>query len=121
MPQTDQALAEIGAASEIRIATRRRDGSTRRPIPIWIVCVDGEVYIRSYNGPTGSWYRQAITHPYAEISANGHTASVQLTPADPSTRGDVDRAYLAKYGHGSYGAAMTTDATAQTTLHLTVA
>jgi hypothetical protein len=32
-------LDRIGGAEELQIAARRRDGSLRRPVPIWVVRV----------------------------------------------------------------------------------
>ena len=44
------AHAAVTGPEEVRIVTRRRDGSLRRPRIIWIVPVDDRVFIRSANG-----------------------------------------------------------------------
>jgi hypothetical protein len=41
-------LALFGGAEQIDLSTRRRDGSLRPFVPIWIVTVDGALYVRSY-------------------------------------------------------------------------
>ncbi len=38
-------LDRIGAAEELQIAPRRRDGSLRTPVTIWVVRVGDELYV----------------------------------------------------------------------------
>lgn len=114
---TPNDLAAIGSASEIEIATLRRDGTARSPLPIWVVRVGDELFVRSFHGPGGSWFRQAIAHPHARISVAGRDLTVRLVP-DHTSRGAVDEAYRTKYGGSGFGAAMTTPAAAATTLRL---
>jgi hypothetical protein len=111
-------LDALGAAPEIRIATVRRDGAPRTPLPIWVVRVGDDLYVRSYHGPAGSWFGQVTGYPYARVQGAGRDLRVRLVPADPDLRTEVDRAYWAKYGRGGFGAAMTTDDAAATTLRL---
>lgn len=115
---TRQDLRAIGGASEIRIATLREDGTTRSALPIWVVRVGDGLFVRSYHGPGGSWFRQATAHPHARISGGGRDITVRLVPDGDTARGDVDQAYRVKYGRGGFGAAMTTAAAAGTTLRL---
>jgi hypothetical protein len=42
-----QDLRAIGSAREVRIATVRPDGTTRSPLPIWVVRVGDELFVRS--------------------------------------------------------------------------
>ncbi|MBX9244335.1 DUF2255 family protein [Actinotalea ferrariae] len=110
-------LTALEAASEITIATERPDGTTRRPLPIWIVRVGDELYVRSYHGPDGSWHRQVARHPYAQFRGRGREVRVRLVPVGAAVTG-VDEAYWAKYGSGGYGAAMTTPDAAATTMRV---
>ncbi|GEA79683.1 DUF2255 family protein [Cellulomonas uda] len=114
---TPEDLSALGGASEITIATERPDTTTRRPVPIWVVRVGDDLFIRSYNGPAGSWYRQILANPYAHITEHGAHVRVRLEHVGTAATG-VDEAYWAKYGRGSYGAAMTTPEAAATTLRL---
>jgi hypothetical protein len=91
-------LPRLGGAEEIDISTRRRDGSLRPFVPIWIVTVDGALYVRSYRGTGGAWYRHATAHPAGTIQADGLQRDVTLTAADPATRDLIDAAYRTKYG-----------------------
>jgi hypothetical protein len=108
----------IGSAHEIRIATVRPDGSTRTPLPIWVVRIGDELFVRSYRGREGSWFRQVSAHPYARLRAAGREIAVRLVPADSPPRAEVDDAYVAKYGRSGPAATMITPAVAATTLRL---
>jgi hypothetical protein len=94
------ALARFGAADEIEITTRRRDGSLRPSMPIWIAAISDARYVRSYRGADGAGYRHAIRHPAGAIRAGGQQAGVTLTPPDPSrqdVKEAIDDAYRSKY------------------------
>ena len=99
-------LALFGGAAQVDISTRRPDDSLRPFVPIWIVAVDGTLYVRSYRGADGAWYRLASTHPDGAIRTNGVHREVTFTHADPATNDAVDAAYRAKCGR--YGASYLT-------------
>ena len=42
-------LERINAAHELRIAVERADKAQHRWTPIWAVCVDGQVYVRTWH------------------------------------------------------------------------
>ena len=48
---TDDELERIGGATELRIASRRPDGSLRRFIPIWVVSSGDDPF--GVNSPRG--------------------------------------------------------------------
>jgi hypothetical protein len=50
---TSDKLEKIGAAEELRIAPRRRDGSLRTPVTVWVVRVGDDLYVRSWRGSAG--------------------------------------------------------------------
>ena len=116
---TQKQLAFIGDAAEIAIATARADGTLRTPVPIWVVRVGDALFVRAYRGPSGSWFRHVMARPYGQISVGGASFTVDLVPDQVTPAGRIDRAYGAKYGSGGYVTAMTTPATATTTLRLT--
>jgi hypothetical protein len=95
---TPDELARIGAADELRIAPRRANGTLRRPLPIWVVRVGDELYVRSWRGDDGSWYRAAQTSGEGHISAGGVERDVACLPADDEVNDAVDAAYQQKYG-----------------------
>jgi hypothetical protein len=89
-----------------------------RPQPIWIVRHDDDLYIRSYRGAAGSWYRAARRSGHARTRAAGIERDVTLTPHD-GDRAAIDDAYRAIQGRSIYVDAMVADAAAATTLKLT--
>ena len=50
-------IARIAAADQIAIAPERGDGTRRPYTTIWVVRVDDGLYVRSYRGPGGAWFR----------------------------------------------------------------
>ena len=49
-------LDKIGSAEELRIAALRADGTLRKPVIIWVVRLDDELYVRSVNGCNSAWF-----------------------------------------------------------------
>jgi hypothetical protein len=114
---TNDQLDALGRADEIAIAPRRTDGRLGRPRPIWIVRLGDDLYIRSYTGPAGSWFRTVRQSGRATINAAGeHREDVSVAEATDVDRAAVDAAYRTKYGRSSYVDAMVTDTAADTTL-----
>jgi hypothetical protein len=113
-------LFRLGDTEQIDISTRRRDGSLRPFVPIWVAAVDGAVYVRSYRGMGGAWFRHASTHPDGAIRVNGSQRDVTFTAADPATRDSIDAAYRTKYSRyaDTYLKAMLDQAAVATTIKL---
>jgi hypothetical protein len=54
-------LTRINGADDLKISPFREDGVTYgTPTWIWEVLVDGDLYVRAYNGTSSSWYKSAI-------------------------------------------------------------
>ena len=75
---TTTQLAALATASEIDITTPY-DGTPRHPTTTWVVDVDGQLYIRSYDEPDGSWYRQARRTGRGQVTAGGHRYDLTFT------------------------------------------
>lgn len=117
---TPQQLEHVDAARELEIAARRADGTPGRWTPIWAVCADGEVYVRSWHRRDTGWFGRAVRTRGGRIRVPGLEADVVIDdvgegPAE--LRAAVDDAYRAKYGDGPSGA-MVTPSAAATTLRL---
>ena len=54
---TSDELKKIGEAEELEIASLRGDGTLRNPVTIWVVRHGDDLYVRSVNGRTSSWFR----------------------------------------------------------------
>ena len=54
-------LQKIAEADGLHIAPVPADGATYgTPTWIWSVAVDGDLYVRAYNGQSSRWYQAAI-------------------------------------------------------------
>ncbi len=94
---TSDELDRIGNADELRLATSRADGSLRNPVTIWVVRHGDDLYIRSYRGPSGSWFGRARERREGRIQVGGVDKDVSLTDADHDLDDQLDAAYRAKY------------------------
>lgn len=54
---TPEELERIERAEELQLAPARPDGTFRPAVTIWVVRHDDNVYVRSWRGLTGGWYR----------------------------------------------------------------
>lgn len=94
---TSGELGKIGSAHELRLATRRPDGTLRNPVTIWVIRHGDDLYIRSYRGSGGSWYRHARERRDGRIHAGGVDKEVTFTDAGHDLDEQIDAAYRAKY------------------------
>jgi Uncharacterized protein conserved in bacteria (DUF2255) len=58
---TDDDLARIGGAEELRIASQRPDGTLRPYVTIWVVRAGDDLYVRSAHGAGNPWFRRATS------------------------------------------------------------
>ena len=94
---TGDELNKIGAAEEVRIASRRRDGTMRNPVTVWAVRQGDDLYVRSVKGPTGAWFRGAQQRHEGHIQAGGLGRDVTFADSDRTLSDEIDRAYRTKY------------------------
>ena len=64
-------LDRISGSGELQIASRRADGTLRSSVPIWVVCVDDGVYVRTWYRRTTGWFGHLIDLPQARIRVPG--------------------------------------------------
>jgi len=97
-PWTNTELTKIGNAEELEIQSLRGDGTLRKPVTIWVVRVDDDVYVRAVNGRTGVWFRGVQVRHEGHIGAGGVSRDVTFVEsADPALDDRIDAAYRAKY------------------------
>lgn len=95
---TNDELSTIGAAEELQIAPARRNGTLRTPVTIWVVRVGDDVYVRSWRGPDGGWFRGAQQTHEGHIHAGGADKDVTyVEETDPVINDRIDGAYRTKY------------------------
>ena len=67
----------MAAADDLHISPFREDGKTYgTPTWVWSVAVDGDLYVRSYNGQNSSSYKAAMKQKAGRITAAGMTKEV---------------------------------------------
>lgn len=116
---TPDELARIQAAQELEIAPVRRDGTLRRPVPIWVVRAGDDLYVRAAYLEGSGWHRVARTSRRARIRAGGVDKDVTVEEAHGAVNEQVDAAYRAKYGrYASIVDSITDAAHRATTLRL---
>lgn len=94
-------LDRIGSATELEITTRKADGSLRPYVPIWVVRVGDELFVRSWRGQAGAWYRHARQRPDGRVRVGRTERDVTFELPQTAPDEEIDRAYQAKYGrHG---------------------
>jgi hypothetical protein len=110
-------LEQIAAAREIEVSSLREDGALTKPVTIWAVRVDGELYVRSVRGDAGGWYRAAEQRHEGRIEAGDAAVDVTFEDAPHHLDEEIDVAYKQKYGYPSdpVDSIITDDARATTT------
>jgi len=96
---TGDELSTAATTDELRIASRRQDGTLRTARIIWVVPHDGDLYVRSVNGPTAAWYRGTRTRHEGHIAVGGIDRDVSFADAvdDGSLNDALDAVYRDKY------------------------
>ncbi|MFJ5160623.1 DUF2255 family protein [Pantoea sp. NPDC088449] len=96
-------LSQIIKADDLHIAPFREDGKTYgTPTWIWCVEVDGNLYVRAYNGQRSSWYQAALREKAGKIVAAGMTKEVRFEPVQGDINTQIDNAYKQKYQGSAY-------------------
>jgi hypothetical protein len=95
---TPEQLGAIGAVNELDIAAFGSDGALRSYTTIWVVQVGDGLYVRSYRGQAGIWYRAVQRRPEGRIRVDGVERDTTFEhPADVDQNA-IDAAYRSKYG-----------------------
>jgi hypothetical protein len=94
---------KIAAADDLHISPFRDDGVTSgTPTWIWSVVVEGDLYVRAYNGQNSHWYQAALRQKAGRITVAGITKEVSFERVDGPVNDRVDDAYRAKYQGSPY-------------------
>jgi hypothetical protein len=94
---TNDELSRIGNADELRLASRRPDGTLRPYVTMWVVRAGDDLYVRSAYGSDNPWYRRAKASRTGRISAGVIERDVAFAEAAPGVHAAIDAAYHAKY------------------------
>jgi hypothetical protein len=120
MAWTPEQLDLIGSAPELEIAVYHPDGTPGSWTPIWVVCSNDEVFVRTwYRRPTG-WFGLILLSERARVRVPGVDLNVRAEDIGAESsplRTAIDDAYRSKYG-GNSSDRMIGDDAAATTLRL---
>ena len=116
-----ETLRLLDEMKEVRIETRRDEDAPAHRTTIWVVTVDGDVFVRSVRGSRGRWYREVSANRDAALHVGDRRIPVRAGQVtDELSVGAVSEAYRSKYGRTSPGStrAMLLPETLPTTLKL---
>ena len=117
MALSNDQLDLLDSTGEVHIKTRS-DRGTLETI-IWIVVVEGVVYVRSVRGEDGRWYQRALADPAVAILVDGQEIDFRAVSVDdPEEIDDVTQALRAKYPVGGSLDRMVREEVLDTTLRL---
>jgi hypothetical protein len=88
----------VAAIRDSKILGIRAGTKPHRIIGIWVVVVEGRVFVRSYTLKPRSWYRTFREEPGGIIEVNGRKIRVRpVFTRSERLKSLVDRAYAEKY------------------------
>lgn len=113
-------LAAIASTDDFHVTPFRDDGVTPgTPTWIWSVVVDGNVYVRAYDGQRSRWCQAAVAQRAGRISAADEDRDVTFEAVDRPVNADVDAAYRDKYADSPYLDPMISDRARSATVMVT--
>jgi hypothetical protein len=111
-----QTLGELRDVQEVAIRTEKHPESA---VVIWVVVADDEVFVRSWLGAKGRWYRDIAAGGPATLEFGGRRLAVQAFPvSDQAAIARASREFLTKYQRSSHAPEMVRPETLPTTLRL---
>lgn len=91
-------LDRIAEAEELQVAGRRSDGTLRDPVTIWVVRQGDDLFVRSFRGKAGRWYRGTQASHEGHIRSGGVDKDVRFVAEnDEAVNAGIDAAYRTKY------------------------
>ena len=109
-------LRELRDAREVKVRTEKHPESA---VVIWVAVAVDEVFVRSFQGVKGRWYRDLAADGRATLEFGGRQLPVQAIPAnDAAAIAQASSEYLRKYQASPYAKAMVKAEILPTTLRL---
>lgn len=88
----------LAAIQKSMIIGLRAGSQPHRFIALWVVVVQGRVFVRSWSHKPRSWHRTFLEEPRGVVQIAGREFAVRAVPTRSERLKDaVDRAYLVKY------------------------
>lgn len=109
-------LRELRGVHEVAIRTEKHP---KTAVVIWVAVAEGEVFVRSWLGNNGRWYRDLAAGGPATLEFGARRLAVQATPAgEPDAVAKASREFLRKYQPNSHAHEMVRTEILPTTLRL---
>jgi len=109
-------LRELRDVREVHVRTEKHPKSA---VVIWVVVADDEVFVRSWQGAKGRWFRDLAAGGPATLEFAGGRLAVQAIPAnDPAAVARASREFLRKYQQDTHAQEMVRSEILRTTLRL---
>ncbi len=100
---TKEEIIQIAEKDDFHIAPFREDSKTYGTLTwIWVVEVEGNLYVRAYNGTRSRWYQAALKQKAGKIKAAGMEKKVQFEAVTGNINEKIDNAYRKKYSSSPY-------------------
>jgi hypothetical protein len=117
MPRFDaETLHRLRPAREVSIRTEKHPNGG---VVIWLVVVDDEVFVRSWRGTAGRWYRDLAAGGPASLKFDGCCLLVLAIPTNDAVAiARVSEEFLRKYQSSSHALEMVRTEILPTTLRL---
>jgi hypothetical protein len=117
---SEELIQKFATADDMKVSPFYSDGKTYgTPTWIWSVVVEGQLYIRAWNGPRSRWYRSALEQKRGRIHLAKENYEVffeKLT--DETINKKVDQTYQQKYADSVYMPPMIQAGPRSTTMQL---
>lgn len=118
MPFDTEVLHLLAHTKEVRIETSRPDGPVHSAI-IWIVVDGDDVFVRSWLGERGRWYREAKSNANVAILAGERQIrAIAVSARDPDSVRRCSEGFQAKYPKSKSTPMMLANDILDTTLRL---
>ncbi|TMF27926.1 MAG: DUF2255 family protein [Chloroflexi bacterium] len=110
-------LALLEKTREVDVETASPKGSRHR-VPIWIVVDGDDVFVRSYLGKRGRWYREIQERPAALVSGSKRIPVRAVPATDAQSKRRTSLGFKRKYPKSGSLDAMLRRSVLDTTLRL---
>jgi hypothetical protein len=112
----ENTLRELRDVQEVAIRTEKHPKSA---VVIWVVVAENDVFVRSWRGANGRWYRDLAAGGPATLEFGGRRLPVQAFPAcEQAAVARASREFLRKYQQSTHAQEMVRSETLPTTLRL---
>ena len=109
----------LRALRDVREAAICTEQHPKSAVIIWVVVADDEVFVRSWRGSKGRWYRDLAAGGPAMLEFAGRRLAVRAIPAsDPASVARANGEYLRKYQPSSHARELVRSEVLPTTLRL---